>query len=240
MKTPNTWKSKVRVPSILLCTMMAGLSAAQADNTSKFETADADSSGALDFTEFSTTLNPHVPSKQVTRKFNRADVDSDSLVTLDEWLDYKSDLKDKKDDLEKHTAQFEAADTDVDSFITYDEFIASTRGKKPLIQVRKKFLKIDSDDDSLISLDEWLAYKDDDIDDADWKNPRKFDLADLDDDGELSIDEFATTFPRKTKLKPILKKFEKLDDDDNGSLSREEWNPGTGKKGDKGKKPNDL
>ncbi len=232
--TPNH-KSVIRVPSVLLCTMIVGISAAHASNSSKFETADADSSGALDFTEFSTTLNAHMPQKQVTKKFNRADADSDDLITLEEWLAYKSDIKEEKDEIKKNKAEFDDADTDSSGFLDYDEYIVSSPGKKPLIQVRKKFLKIDADEDSLISLDEWLAYKSDDIDDDNWKNPRKFDLADLNDDGELTIDEFASTYPRKTKLKPILKKFEKLDDNDDGVLTRNEWNPGNGKKRDKKK-----
>ncbi|MES2475829.1 MAG: hypothetical protein V4640_08615 [Verrucomicrobiota bacterium] len=207
------------------------MTAAHADNTSKFESADADGSGSLDFTEFSTTLNDHAPAKQVTKKFNRADADSDDLVSLEEWLAYKSDLE-EEDEIEEHTARFEEADTDLDGFVSYDEYIASSPGKKPLIQVRKKFLKIDTDADKLITLEEWLAAEDDSPDDS-GKTPRKFVLADLDDNGELTFDEFTTTYPRKTKLKPILKKFEKLDDNGDEVLTRDEWNPGNGKKDDK-------
>lgn len=131
-------------------------------------------------------------------------------------------------DIDKQTARFQAADVIVDDdFLSYDEFITTVPGKKPLIEVRKRFLRADTDGDFQISLPEWLDMKSGDM--LDPVKRTKFDLADLDGDGELTLEEFATTFPRKTKLRVIERKFKRENTGGGETLTREEWNPG-GKK----------
>lgn len=164
------------------------------------------------------------------KKFKRADTNPDSAVTLDEWLAYKSEIQEEKEDREKDIEKFQAADTvepDLD-LLSYDEFTLTVPGKRPLIEVRKRFLRADTDADLHISLEEWLDMKNDDM-----RPPvkrTKFDLADLSGDGYLDILEFATTFPRKTKLATIQRKFDRENTNEIGEpdelLSRDEWNPG--------------
>ncbi|MES2439234.1 MAG: hypothetical protein V4584_09205 [Verrucomicrobiota bacterium] len=237
MNTLHHYLRPGKIPALLLGSLVLTSAAALADDTSKFEAADADSSGSLTLAEFRTTLSRNAPEKQLLKKFGRADADGDTAVTLAEWLAYKQELEEEQEQekIEKETARFNAADDDVaDGFLTYDEFIPLIPGKRPLIEVRSRFLKADADDDLLVSLDEWLAFKSDDfIDDS--KKPRKFDLADLSGDGLLTYDEFATTFPRKTPSKTILKKFNKEDENNDDLLTRGEWSPGQGKGKDKGK-----
>lgn len=207
-------------------TVLMASSTAMAKGPSNFETADADSSGDLTLAEFKNLLPAKMPEAQVLAKFAAADTNGDELVTLDEWKAFRED---EKDDTAKQTDRFNAADLDADGFLTYDEFIPLIPGKRPLIQVRKAFLKADTDLDLLVSLDEWLAFKDDTLPDEPMK-VRKFDLADLDGDGVLTLDEFTTTFPRKTPAKTIARKFNKEDENDDGFISRDEWSPGDGKK----------
>lgn len=228
MSTPTTSPNPRRLGTCaaIFGTVLMATTTAMAKGPSKFEEADADSSGDLTLAEFRNLLPAKMPEEQVLNKFAAADADANELVTLDEWKAYRED---EKDDTEKQTERFNNADLDDDGFLTYEEFVPFVPGKKPLIEVRKRFLKADADDDLLVSLEEWLAFKDDTLPDEPFK-VRKFDLADLDGDGLLTIDEFATTFPRKTPPKTIQRKFNQQDEDDDGFINRDEWNPGDGKK----------
>lgn len=208
---------------------MLSASAAFADDTDKFTEADADVSGALSFAEFKTTVSGKTDEAKVLKKFKRADSNGDQSVTLEEWLAYKQEIEDELDDLAKYTAIFNEADKDDDGFLTYDEFKPLVKGKAPLIESRKRFLKADADDDLQVSLNEWLAFKNDAVEDVKF---RKFDLADADNDDQLTLLEFTTVFPQKTKAGVISKKFEKEDKDDDGFLTRDEWNPGGKKSSD--------
>lgn len=212
----------------LFGTLLLAAAPATADDTSKFEAADADSSGTLTLEEFKSLLPPKIPRKQVVKRFNRADSDKDSLVSLDEWLAYRQDLKEEAEERKKQTARFNDADRDADGFLTYAEFIPLIPGKRPLIEVRRRFLQADVDKDSLVSLNEWLDLKMGNLADTPMKKS-KFALADLDGDGLLTPEEFTTTYPRKTPAATILRKFNKEDENDDGLLSRDEWAPGDGK-----------
>ncbi len=217
-----------RLAATLAGALALGIAPAMADDdTAKFNAADADDSGSLSLAEFRSTLSKNARQKQVLKKFAKADANDDKLVTLEEWLAYKAD--ETEDETEEQTARFNALDTDDDGLLSYEEFSATRKGKEPLIETRKRFLKADTDDDGAVSLEEWLTYKNDGLPD-DGKPYRKFKLADLDGNDELTLDEFATTFPKKTPKKTILRKFNKEDDNEDGVLTRDEWNPGGGKK----------
>jgi len=226
MKTLITTSQNTQLAGICAALAISAMPA-MADNTTKFNAADADASGTLSLEEFRTTLSRNAKPDQVLRKFAKADADSDKAVTLDEWIAYKND--ESEDQTKDDTARFHVLDTDADGFLSYEEFIPTRKGKDPLINTRNRFLNADTDADGKISLDEWLILKSDGLPD-DAKNHRKFDLADMDGNGELTIDEFATTYPAKTPKKTILRKFNKEDDNDDGVLTRDEWNPGNGRK----------
>jgi Ca2+-binding EF-hand superfamily protein len=195
-----------------------------ANDTAKFEAADADDSGSLTLAEFRTTFSRGTRESKIVEKFNKADSGNDDLVSLAEWLVYKDDTipENENDD----TAKFNAADGDASGFLTLDEFATTLAGKKPLIEIRARFLKADADDDDLVSAAEWSAYKNDALPDDSNGRPRKFDLADLDGSGDLTPDEFAGTFSQGTKPDKVMKKFDKADRNDDGVLTRDEWDPG--------------
>jgi Ca2+-binding EF-hand superfamily protein len=210
--------------AVLIGSAVMATTSAKANDTRRFESADADSSGSLSLPEFKNALPGKQPAHVVEKKFNRADADDNELVTLDEWLAFREDVEQEITDKEKYTARFNEADLDDDGFLSYDEFRSTVRGKKPLIEVRKRFLRVETSGDLLVSLDEWLAMSGDDLEKP-FKHS-KFDLADLNGDDQLTPEEFATTFPRKTPRKTVLKKFNNEDDNDDGYLTRDEWNPG--------------
>ena len=214
--------------------LIATAGTAAAGASEKFEKADADASGTLSIEEFRSTLSKKARPFQVKKKFEKADADGSGDVTLEEFIAYKNDDDDDGPD-DGVTRRFKAADADEDGFLTYEEFTTIFRGKKPAIQVRKRFLRADADGDDLVSLDEWLAFKNDDGPDDDDKPLRKFDLADLDGNDELTLEEFATVFPAKKPARVIRRKFQREDENDDEVLTRDEWNPGTGK--GKKKKP---
>ncbi len=234
----NSLKSKVtnQLPLIIISSMIlssaAALATSAGDDSLKFKAADSDSSGTLTLAEFRTTLSG-AREEQVLKKFSRADANGDKSVTLAEWVAYKNDDDgnggDDGNEIQEQTARFNVADTNQDGFLGFEEF-SNTLNKKRLIDIRKRFLKADRDSNSRISLSEWLAYKNDNTPEVGSGKFRKFDLADLDDSGSLTLQEFKNVFPRKTKLKVILKKFRMEDSNDDKLLTREEWNPGIGKK----------
>jgi Ca2+-binding EF-hand superfamily protein len=193
-------------------------------DTAKFEAADADDSGGLTLAEFTTTFSGGTRASKILEKFNKADTSNDDNVTLAEWLVYKDDTipENENDD----TAKFNAADANNDGSLTLDEFATTLAGKKPLIEIRARFLKADTNDDDLVSLAEWNVYKNDSLPDDSNGRPRAFDLADLDGDDSLTPDEFAGVYPSKTKPGVVMKKFDKYDRNDSGTLTRDEWNPG--------------
>jgi Ca2+-binding EF-hand superfamily protein len=195
-----------------------------ADDAAKFEAADANNDDALTLAEFTTTFSSGTRASKILEKFNKADTDNNDSVSLAEWTVYKDDTipENENDD----TAKFNAADANADGSLTLDEFATTLAGKKPLIEIRARFLKADTDDDDLVSLAEWNVYKNDSLPDDSNGRPRAFDLADLDGDDSLTPDEFAGVYPSKTKPGVVQKKFDKYDRDDSGTLTRDEWNPG--------------
>jgi Ca2+-binding EF-hand superfamily protein len=203
--------------------ILSSAAAFATDDILKFRAADVDSSGSLSLAEFRTTLSDSAREEQVLKKFSRADANDDKSVTEAEWIAFKNDDEDEND-IQEDTARFNVADANDDGFLSFDEF-STTRKKKSFIDIRKRFLKADTDFDSQISLSEWLAYKNDDAPEAGSGKFRKFDLADIDDNDELTFEEFKNIFPRKIKFKALLKKFKKEDFNGDMILTREEWNP---------------
>ncbi len=191
-----------------------------ADDNAEFAEADADSSGFLTQTEFATTLSKSAKAAQILKKFTKADADDNKEVTLEEWIAYKTD--EVEDEVRGDILKFRILDTDDDGQLSFDEFKASRSGKEPLAKVRKRFLKADTGKDDQVGLEEWITYKNDGLPD-DSGVLRKFDLADLDGNGELTLEEFSTLFSPKKPLSKVKRKFDKEDANDDGVLTRGEW-----------------
>lgn len=193
--------------------------------TEQFNTADADTSGFLTETEFGSAYTPALGKGKLKKSFRSADDDRDRLVSLEEWLDFR------RAEILKHPTKFpesafEVSDEDLSGALDLFEFAPLIPGKKPLIEKRKRFLMADADDDDLVTLDEWLDYVESPQADTSGLPFRKFDLADLDEDGDLDPEEFTYVFPPAVKPEVVDRKFTALDDDDSLTLTREEWDPG--------------
>ncbi len=193
--------------------------------TTEFNTADLDVSGALSETEFSTAFSSGLSRGKLKKQFRVADTDRSKDISLPEYLSFRAAaiLKDRNAD---PALKFEVADVDVDGFLSLEEFVVLVPGKRPLIEVRKRQLAADADDDNLVTLDEYLDYVASPQPDTSGIPFLKFDLADLDDNDELTVEEFAGVYPPAVKPAVIDKKFGSVDDNDDGVLTRDEWNPG--------------
>ena len=191
----------------------------------EFTAADVDVSGGLSSTEFSTAFSGGLSKGQLKKQFKTADTDKSGDVSLAEYLAFRAAaiLKNPKAD---PALKFEVADLDIDGFLSLEEFVVLVPGKRPLIEVRKRFLMADADDDNLVTLEEYEDYRVKPQADTSGIPFRKFDLADLDDNDELTVEEFAGAFPPAVKESVILKKFTGKDGDEDEVLTREEWNPG--------------
>lgn len=220
-------------PSIRLALSLAGLCLALpalAGTTggtlaAEFNTADADVSGELSEAEFSTAFSTGLSRGKLKKQFRAADTDKSRDISLAEYLAFRSAaiLKDPKAD---PSLKFEVADLDIDGFLSLEEFVVLVPGKSALIQVRKRHLMADASDDNLVTLDEWLDYVESPQPDTSGIPFLKFDLADLDDNDELTVDEFAGAYPPAVKPQVIDKKFAGKDANEDDVLTRDEWNPG--------------
>lgn len=152
--------------------------------------------------------------------------------------------------LPKHQLAFAKAD-DGDGFLTIFEF-AQTQGRgTPLVEVRRRFLPIDTSGafevvldpvtgepavdpvtgepivgasipDGLVSLAEWDAYVA-----GKKKNKSKlsrFELADFDGDGLLDPIEFGYLVSPMVKMENTIRKFEEFDISDDGFVTEDELN----------------
>jgi Ca2+-binding EF-hand superfamily protein len=193
--------------------------------TEEFNTADADTSGALSEAEFSTAFSTGLSRGKLKKQFRAADDDGSRDISLAEYLAFRSAaiLKDPNAD---PSLKFEVADLDIDGFLSLEEFAVLVPGKSALIQKRKRHLMADADDDNLVTLDEWLDYVESPQPDTSGIPFLKFDLADLDANDELTVDEFAGAYPPAVKPAVIQKKFDGKDANDDSLLTRDEWNPG--------------
>ena len=162
----------------------------------------------------------------------------------------KEDKKEKKIKLPKHQVAFNLAD-DGDGFLTVFEFAKTQGPGTPLVEVRKRFLPIDTSGafevvldpetgdpavdpitgepivgasipDGLVTLGEWDTYVAEKM-----KNKSKlsrFDLADFSGDGLLDAIEFGYLVSPKVKMENIIRQFELVDADDDGFVTEDELN----------------
>lgn len=195
-----------------------------ADDAAKFTAADADASGSLTLAEFATTFSKGDKEPKLLKKFAKADVNANSLISLEEWTFFKDDTIPEVE--KEDTLKFTRADADASGFLTLAEFTTTQDARKSAITIRARFIKADKNADELLSLDEWLAFKDDRKPDDSVGRPDDFTLADTDEDGSVTLAEFTGTFPGKSNPRSIAKKFDKLDRNDDSLLTRDEWNPG--------------
>ncbi len=157
--------------------------------------------------------------------------------------------KAKKIKQPKHQLAFAQAD-DGDGFLTVFEFAKTQGPGTPLVEIRRRFLPIDTSgafevvldpvtgepavdpatgqpvlgnpvSDGLISLAEWEAYV------AGKKKLKstlsRFELADFNGDGQLEPVEFGYLFSPMVKAENTLIEFENIDIDDDGFISEEEF-----------------
>ncbi len=145
-----------------------------------------------------------------------------------------------------HHLTFAQADVDASGDLTIFEF-ATTRGPgTPFVEIRRRFLPIDVSGafaenidpntglpavdpitgelipgdpkpDKVISQEEWDAYRA--LEEKPKSDLSRFKLADFNDDGELSLEEFGYLVSPKVKSAKTLRKFEKRDVDDSGFIS---------------------
>lgn len=122
-------------------------------------------------------------------------------------------------------AKFEAADANNDDALTLAEFTATFSRGTRASKILEKFNKADTDNNDSVSLAEWTIYKDDTIPENENENDdtAKFNAADANSDGSLTLDEFATTLAGKKSAVEIRARFLKADTDDNDLVSLAEW-----------------
>ncbi len=157
--------------------------------------------------------------------------------------------KDKKPKPPKHQLAFAQAD-DGDGFLTIFEF-AKTQGRgTPLVEIRRRFLPIDTSGafevvldpetsepavdptsgepivgasipDGLVTLAEWDAYV---VGKKKEKSKlSRFELADFDGDGKLDPIEFGYLVSPMVKMENTIRKFEETDTSDDGFISEDEF-----------------
>ena len=195
--------------------------------TEEFNTADADTSGGLTEMEFSTAYSTGLSRGKLKKQFRAADPDKSRDISLAEYLAFRAAMILKNPNADP-SLKFEVADLDVDGFLSLQEFAVLVPGKSALIEKRKRHLMADADNDNLVTLDEWLDYVESPQPDTSGIPFLKFDLADLDDNDELTIDEFEGVYPPAVKPAVIQRKFDGKDANDDSLLTRDEWNPGGG------------
>lgn len=127
------------------------------DDILKFNAADNDSNGFLNYDEFATTLAGKKSAVEIRARFLKADTDDDDLVSLAEWNVYKDDSL--PDDSNNRPRAFDLADVDTSGDITPDEFAGFFKPKTKPSSIQKKFDKYDRNDDSVLTRDEWNPGK---------------------------------------------------------------------------------
>jgi hypothetical protein len=222
----STLVSGLRMAAIALTVSGAAFAGTPSAGTTAFNTADADVSGGLTLEEFTTTLAEGTTAKKASAQFKKADADDSGLISLNEYLIYLGEIEPPT----KEELSFAAADADHNESLTLEEFAATITGKQAPIETFKRFLKADADELNGLSLEEWTLYKKGKAKGPEGATYYKFDLADRNPtDDELTLAEFALTFPLNTKEATIAAKFAKEDEDESGTLTRDEWNPGAPK-----------
>lgn len=219
--------SAFRGPLVLaICLASLSATAFAVDNTQTiFAAADLDASTTLNQAEFTTILESGVSAKVAKSTFKKADLNSDGELFFFEFQVYRGDVaRPGKIELE-----FRLADYSGDGLLTFEEFIATGASKWPWIESLKRFLIADTNQNETLTLTEYTAYRNGQATAPTGVSLLKFDLADLNDDGHLEIEEFAWTVPPASSIAKLEAKFNKLDKNDDGVITRNEWNPGAPK-----------
>jgi Ca2+-binding EF-hand superfamily protein len=188
--------------------------------TSVFTTADIDVSGSLSLAEFTTTLDIGLRQQLILKKFKDADRNDNLSLDLEEYLIFTGEVQAPTKDEE----DFENGDVDVSGSLTFTEFAATFPGRRPLVKLRKIFLRADADASATISTEEWAAYRD-----GTWAQAETyttFELADFDNDGELTPEEFGHTKAQGLAFSKVMLQFDKKDRNDDGILTSAELKGG--------------
>jgi hypothetical protein len=217
----------LNLAAIALAFSGSALAAAVSPGTTAFNVADADTSGILSFEEFVTTLPVRTTYGKASFKFKKADLDQSGGITLPEYLIYVGE----EEAPTKEELSFAAADEDENGSLDLEEFSATFTAPLAPIQIRLRFLRADADETDALSPEEWTQFKKGKARSADGVKYTKFDLADLNEDDQLTLEEFALTYPPGTKEDVIADKFALEDENDDSFLTRDEWNPGAPKHG---------
>ncbi|RYD63190.1 MAG: hypothetical protein EOP83_12780 [Verrucomicrobiaceae bacterium] len=221
----STFPNGLRMAAIALTASGAAFAGEPSAGTIEFNTADGDTSGGLTLVEFTTTLDEGTSAAKAAKAFKKADTDKSALISLNEYLIYIGEIEPPT----KEELSFVAADANDNGSIDLEEFEDAFTGKQAWIEIYKRFLKADANVNSSLSLEEWTLYKKNKAKGPDGATYYKFDLADVNNDDQLTIEEFALTFAQGTKEATIAAKFAKEDENDSGFLTRSEWNPGAPK-----------
>jgi len=185
-----------------------------------FATADVDVSGSLSLAEFTTTLDVGLRQQLIVKKFNDADRDNNLSIELDEYLIFTGEVEAPTKDEE----DFEEGDANVDGSLTFTEFVETFPGRRPVVKIRKIFLRADADASATISVEEWAAYRN-----GTWAEGEvytTFELADFDNDGELTPEEFGHTRAQGLATSKVMLQFDKKDRNDDGVLTEAEFKGG--------------
>ncbi len=118
------------------------------------------------------------------------------------------------------TAKFNTADLDVSGSLSPAEFASTFSTLTPRGQIKSAFKKADGNRDGGLTLAEWLAYRETTFE---HQETLKFEAADADDSGFLTLAEFAPTRPDNKPFIMTRADFLGADHDDDSLISLEEW-----------------
>ena len=212
----------IRILQLSVIAALAGATPAFAGGTGTtvFTTADLDVSGSLSLAEFTTTLDLGLRQQLILKKFKDADRNDNLSIDLEEYLIFTGEVQAPTKDEE----DFEEGDVDVDGSLSFTEFASTFPGRRPLVKIRKIFLRADADANATISTEEWAAYRD-----GTWAKGETyttFELADFDNDGELTPEEFGYTRAQGFATSKVMLQFDKKDRNDDGVLTSVEFKGG--------------
>lgn len=118
------------------------------------------------------------------------------------------------------TTKFNTADLDVSGTLSSAEFSTTFSTLTPRGQIKSAFKKADGNRNGSLTLEEWLAYREGTFE---HQETLKFDAADADSSGFLTLTEFAPTQPTNKPFIMTRAAFLGADHDDDGLISLDEW-----------------